>query len=151
VGLRRDTETLAARMLAHMLHERAISAHASSLVQLTSTDTTHTVSPLATQAASPQDLLCVIVLADTPAPMLRALLKRVQRVRPQAVIHLCKLSRDGTDIPSEWLDGMHGDVTLSRNLAEACQWMEECLHPTSAPQKPETSEDRLALLKPALT
>jgi predicted PurR-regulated permease PerM len=150
VGLRRDTETLAARMLAHMLHERAISAHASSLVQLTSTDTTHTVSPFATQAASPQDLLCVIVLADTPAPMLRALLKRVHRVRPQAVIHLCKLSREGAEIPAEWLDGMHGDVTLSRDLAEACQWMEDCLHPTSAPQEPETSEDRLALLKPAL-
>jgi predicted PurR-regulated permease PerM len=141
VGLRRDHETLAARMLAHMLQERAITAQATSLFQLV----THTHS--APHAPPPEQwaldtsahhaLLCLIVDTSVPTNMLHALLQRVRRAHPQAAIQVCALPRDGLVPPAELLGHLSGVDLITHDLMAACQALEACVHPPVSPGNSE--------------
>jgi predicted PurR-regulated permease PerM len=133
VGLRRDNETLAARMLAHMLHERAISAQATSLFQLTTQP--DITSSGAQRPHRPDDgsgqhaLLCLIVDTSVPANMLHALLQRVRRSHPMATIQVCALPREGQQIPAELLGQMAGVDLITHDLMAAAQALEARVQP----------------------
>jgi hypothetical protein len=141
VGLRRDNETLAARMLAHMLQERGISAQATSLFQL-ATRPDHTP-PRAHREhsadgdAGHQAWLCLIVDTSLPANMLRALLQRVRRANPQASIQVCALPREGQVLPADLLGHLSGVDLITHDLIAASQALEACVHP---PARHESTE-----------
>lgn len=143
VGLRRDNETLAARMLAHMLQERAIAAQATSLFQLT----THTVGQADAshrehrQGAAPsQALICLIVDTSVPVNMLHALLQRIRRAHPQANLHVCALPHDDDTPSREPMNVLPGVDLITRDLLAACVALEACVQSTPNPDGVETSQ-----------
>lgn len=141
VGVKRDTETLAARMLAHMLHERAIPAQATSLFQMM---------PSAGDASGAH-LLCLVIDPETPASMLRALFKRVRIARPHATILVYALPRD-TQAPSvDVLNALIGAEAITHELKAACQAIEERVHPPSPSDFTEAKESPEPLLKTVLS
>lgn len=145
VGLRKDHETLAARMLAHMLQERAISAQATSLFQLTTSpdqaqaqahreqgSDEHAVLSAQTPAGQ-QAFLCLIVETGVPANMLNALLRRVRRSHPRAIIQLCALPRKGQTWAVDLLGQEAGVDLITHELTAACQALVGCVHPDEPP------------------
>lgn len=132
VGLRRDNETLAARMLAHMLHERAVSAQATSLFQLTTQphDTPSAQRPV--DAAAHSALLCLIVDTSVSATMLHGLIQRVRRSHPQAIIQVCALPQEGKAPTVDLSGALEGVGLITHDLATACQALEACVNPAAS-------------------
>lgn len=155
VGLRRDNETLAARMLAHMLQERGISAQATSLFQLATLP--HSSSPETHRPHRPEELpdhhalLCLVVDTSVPANMLQALLQRVRRSHPQATIQMCALPREGPIPPADLLGHLAGVALITHDLTGACQALESCVHPPASPEMAESIDESPTLSQPALS
>jgi predicted PurR-regulated permease PerM len=159
VGLRRDNETLAARMLAHMLQERGISAQATSLFQLTTQ--VNITSPGAHRQHRPDDasahhaghhaVLCLIVDTSVPANMLHALLQRVRRSHPQATLQVCALPREGQTLPADLLGHLAGVDLITHELTAASQALEACVHPPASPESAESTHEPQTLHQPAVS